>query len=183
MNFEITINENLSLKLRHEEDAEEVFLLTDRNREDLRKWFPWVDSTQSPEDSKKFIIKCQEEFKDNKSADFGVLYDGKLIGSMGFHTIKIGHSWAEIGYWLDKDFRGKGIMTECVKAMINYGFNELNLHRIQIRCDSKNLQSKAIPERLSFKLEGVVREDHKHEDSTFSNGLIYGILKNEWTFK
>lgn len=181
MNFEIKINENLSLRLRHEDDAEQVFVLTDKNREYLQPWFPWVTTTLSPEDSKKFIADCQEKFQNKKAVDLGVMCNGNYIGSMGFHTVKLDNGWAEIGYWIDKDFQGKGIMTECVKAIINYGFDDLNLHRIQIRCDSNNGRSKAIPERLRFKLEGVVREDHKHEDGTFSDGLIYGLLRSEWS--
>lgn len=183
MNFEIKINDKLSLKLRHEDDAEKVFLLTDKNRKELRKWLPWVDSTSSPEDSKKYILQQLEKFKNKTAADFGVYYETALVGSMGFNEINLIDEWAEIGYWLDGDYVGKGIMTDCVKAMITYGFNELDLHRIQIRCDSINVRSKAIPERLGFTLEGVVREYYKHEDGTFSDSLIYGLLRNEWVLK
>ena len=182
MNYEIKINENLSLRLREESDAQAFFDLVDKNRDEFRKWLPWVDSTLSSEDSKKFILECKQEFEDKKSADFGVWYDGQWIGSMGFHTIKLDKGWAEIGYWLSEDFQGRGIMTESVKAIIDYGFNTLNLHRIQIRCDSDNLKSKLIPERIGFKLEGVTREDHKKGEE-FSDGLIYGLLSSEWNNK
>lgn len=179
MDFEIKINSSLSLKLRNETDAQAFFDLVNKNREEFRKWLPWVDKTVSAEDTKKFLLECQQEFKDKKAADFGVLYEGKWVGSMGFHTIKLDHEWAEIGYWLDGDYVGKGIMTECVKSIINYGFNELHLHRIQIICDSRNVKSKAIPERLGFKQEGFIRESRKHENG-FSDSLIYGLLKTEW---
>ena len=180
MNFEIKVNETTSLKLRHVEDAEVFFNLVDVDREHLRPWLPWVDKTLTVDDSKKFIEECLEDFELKKSADFGVLHEGKWVGSMGFHTIRQRHEWAEIGYWLSKDCNGKGIMTECVKAMINYGFNDLGLHRVQIKCDADNVKSKAIPERLGFTLEGTTREDHKKEDGRFSDGLIYGLLRDEW---
>lgn len=180
MNFEIKVNDTLSLKLRHVEDAEALYALVDVNRDHLRPWFPWVDTTLSADDSKKFIEKCQEDFAQKKAADFGVWYEGKCVGSMGFHTIRQNHQWAEIGYWLSKDSTGKGVMTECVKAMINYGFNDLGLHRIQIKCDADNLKSKAIPERLGFILEGTRRECRKNEDGSFSDEFIYGILRTEW---
>lgn len=179
MDFEIKVSDKLLLKLRKEEESQLFFDLVNKNREEFRKWFPWVDRTLSLEDTRKFIIKCQEDFKEKSAADFGVLYEGKWIGSMGFHTIKLDNGWAEVGYWLDSDYIGKGIMTDCVRAVIDYGFNELGLHRVQIRCDSVNVRSKAIPERLGFKLEGVMRENHKWGEQ-FSDGLIYGILKSEW---
>ena len=179
MNFEIKINEKLTLKLRHEEDVENVFNLVDKNREHLRMWLPWVDSTLSQGDTRLYIQKCLDGFKERKTADFGIFYDGTLVGSMGFNKIDLENSWAEIGYWLGEDFQGKGIITECVKAMIGYGFNDLGLHRIQIRCDSNNVKSKKIPEKFGLRLEGIIRENHK-KGSVYSDGLIYGILKNEW---
>lgn len=179
MNFEITINEKLSLKLRHKEDAEAVFLLTDTNREYLREWLPWVDATTTKEDTQKYIEEQLIEFENKTATDFGVCYEGEWVGSAGFHTIKNENRWAEIGYWLAKEHEGKGIMTECVKVLIKYGFDELNLHRIQIACDARNIKSKAIPERLGFKQEGVLRQNHKHQEE-FSDGLVYGLLREEW---
>ena len=179
MKFEIKVSDNLSLKLHQEEDAEAVFKLVDLNREYLRPWLPWVDSTISADDTRKFIQECQSGFESKEKADFGVMFDGVWIGSMGFHTIKSNSGWAEIGYWLSKDYTGRGIMTSCVRVMIDYGFNELGLHRIQIQCDSDNIQSKLIPERLGFKLEGVIRENCQ-KNGKYSDGLIYGLLKTEW---
>lgn len=192
MNFEIKVNDKLSLKLRHAEDAEATNLVTykfvnfyaifthkNRNREQLRQWLPWVDATLTAEDTKKYLEGELENFKNKKTADFGVWYENAWVGSMGFNQIDLINEWAEIGYWLDKDYEGKGIMTECVKAMINYGFNDLNLNRIQIRCSNLNLRSKAIPERLGFVLEGTLRQDHKR-NGEFSDSLTFGLLKKEW---
>lgn len=179
MDFQIQITSDLSLKLRSKEDAPEFFRLIQKNKQEFQKWFPWVDGTTSVGDTEIFISRCREAFHQKRSADFGILYQEHWIGSMGFHTIQANHEWAEIGYWLDADFVGRGLMTQCVEAMIDYGFKEFNLHRIQICCNSLNIRSKAIPERLGFTLEGVVRECRK-QSSGYSNGLIYGLLRNEW---
>lgn len=179
MDFEIKINEKLSLRLRKEEDAEVCFALVEKNREILRKWLPWVDGTKTSDDTKKYLLECREKFAKKENADFGIWYEEQWIGSMGFNDIDLVNNKAEIGYWLDSDFTGKGIMTECVKAIINYGFKELRLHRIQIRCAERNEKSKAIPERLGFTLEGTLRESHK-ENGEYSNDLTFGLLENEW---
>ena len=179
MNHEIHVNNHITLALRHDEDTDIFFALTNKNREELRRWLPWVDVTLTSDDIRKFLMRCQEQFAVKEAVEFGIKYDGEWVGSVGFHTVKQAHEWAEIGYWLDADYQGKGVMTESVKALMKYGFEELQLNRIQIRCDSLNIKSKAVPERLGYTLEGVVREDHKHE-GTFSDGLIYGILKREW---
>lgn len=179
MDFEIKINDKLSLKSRREEDAEECFQLVDRNRDYLKKWLPWVDGTLSAEDTKKYIIECREKFEKKETADFGIWYENRWVGSMGFNNINLANERAEIGYWLDAEQQGKGIMTACVEALLRYGFEELKLHRIQIRCAAINEKSKAIPERLGFKLEGTIREDHRI-DGKFCDGLIFGLLKSEW---
>lgn len=179
MNFEIIVNEKLSLKIRSVEEAEVFFALSDKNREHLRPWLPWVDMTHSSEDTKKYLEVMLEKFEKKTGADFGIWYEGSWVGSMGFNKIDTVNEWAEIGYWLDKDHEGKGVMTTSVRALINYGFKDLNLHRIQIRCSSLNSKSEAIPKRLGFTLEGRLREDHKI-NGEFSDGLTYGLLKSEW---
>jgi ribosomal-protein-serine acetyltransferase len=179
MTFEIKINEKLSLKIRGVEEAEVFFALSDKNREHLRPWLPWVDVTLSSEDTKKYLEAMLKKFEEKTGADFGIWYEGAWVGSVGFNKIDSADNCAEIGYWIDKDHEGKGIMTACVKAIISYGFKEYNLHRIEICCDIRNLRSKAVPERLGFTLEGTLRESHKWEGEYFDS-LIYGLLKSEW---
>jgi ribosomal-protein-serine acetyltransferase len=179
MNFEIKIQDNFFLKLRNVDDAESFFALTDKNREHLQHWFPWVEMTKTIEDTKLFIEKCEKGFRAGVSADFGIWYEHAWIGSMGFHKIDKENSWAEIGYWIDKENEGKGLMTLCVEEMIRYGFDELHLHRLQIKCDSSNKKSKAIPDRLGFVCECILRENHKR-DEAYTDELIYGLLDREY---
>ena len=70
-------------------------------------------------------------------------------------------------------------MTDCVKAVIDYGFNKLDLNRIIIKCDIGNVKSSAIPQKLGFSLEGTLREDLL-KNNIFSDTLVWGILKKEW---
>lgn len=179
MNFEVIVNEKISLRLRDASDAEAQFILTDKNRTHLAPWFPWVEKTIGVEDSEKFILKCMKGFEEKTDLDLGVYFEDVLVGSMGFHTIDKKNEWGEIGYWISKDYEGKGIMTQCVRRLVEYGFGELSLHRIQIRCDSRNEKSKRIPEKLSFTLEATIRESKKHDDG-YSDGLIFGLLQSEW---
>lgn len=179
MNFEIKINEKLSLKLRHAEDAEAIFLLTDKNREHLRPWLPWVDKTLTAEDTREYILGELENFEKKVAADFGIWYEGQWAGSMGYHAIKVSDKKAAIGYWLGEEFTGKGVMTECVKALVKYGFEELGLNRIEIECSTLNEKSRAIPKRLGFTLEGTLRQSHI-VNSVVMDNYIYSLLKEEW---
>ncbi len=179
MYFEIQVNEKLFLKLRHKEDAEAIFLLVDKHREYLRPWFPWVETTRTTEDVEKYILGEHENFEKKIGADFGIWYEGGWIGSTGYHAISATNKKAAIGYWLAEDFTGKGIMTECVDALIRYGFKELRLNRIEIECFTTNTKSKAIAEKFGFTLEGVLRQSHV-VNGVAADNCMYSLLKEEW---
>lgn len=179
MHFEIKVSNTLFLKLRHKEDAEAIFLLTDKHRDYLRPWFPWVETTRTVDDTKKYIEGELENFEKKTGADFGIWYEEKWIGSMGYHAINAANKKAAIGYWLAEDFTGKGVMTECMKVLISYGFKELGLNRIEIECFTSNTKSRAVAERLGFTLEGVLRKSHV-VNGVAEDNYIFSLLKEEW---
>ena len=73
-------------------------------------------------------------------------------------------------------------MQEAVRAMLDYGFNQMKLHRIEICTDSENLASRRIPEKLGFTLEATLREERRHHlnPDRYINFCIYGLLKREY---
>lgn len=75
--------------------------------------------------------------------------------------------------------QGKGIMTKSCKSLIDYLFDELELHRVEIRCAENNIKSRFIPERLGLKPEGLVREVEWLYDH-YINHVIYSVLASEW---
>ena len=100
-----------------------------------------------------------------------------IIGWCGFHTWYIDHYRAEIGYGLyDDSYKRKGLMTEAIQPVVAYGFNQMNLHRIEALVAPYNEPSLKLIQKLNFKKEGVLKQhylvDGKHEDS-----VIYGLLK------
>lgn len=179
MSFTIHVAPDLELRMRSPEDAQKIFELVDKNRVHLREWLGWVDVNTKVEDTEKFILTCASEYDKGEGADFGIWYKGEWVGSCGFHYIKMEHKKAEIGYWLGKEFEGNGIVTRCVNALLEYGFNTLNLNRIVIRAGVKNTKSRAIAERLGFTLEGIARDDEYLYDH-YHDMAVYGLLKREW---
>jgi ribosomal-protein-serine acetyltransferase len=179
MEFEIRVSDHITLKMRTVQDAEDFFTLVDKNREKFRTYLAWVDDTKSVKEVEDFIVRCSKSFEDKTGADFGVQYDGVWIGSMGFHGVDAINKKAAIGYWLDADYEGRGIMTECVKAIISYGFETLDLNRIEILCATTNTKSRAIPERLGFTLEGTLRQYHRI-NGAYVDDIVFSLLKSEW---
>lgn len=88
---------------------------------------------------------------------------------------------AEIGYFLAREFWGRGLTIEAARALVNWGFTKLKLHRVWGKCDTLNPGSARVLEKLGMQLEGTTREHvwlHDHWRSSFE----YGVLDREWKF-
>lgn len=105
---------------------------------------------------------------------------GKVIGECGFHSWNKAHQRAELYYHLKNDSdKRKGLMTEAVKEVLNYAYNELELHRVQALVAKDNIASIKLLERFKFKKEGTLREDYL-VDGKMEDSECYSLLKHEW---
>lgn len=177
--FELKINKKISLVIPEVDSASVIFPLIDSDREHLREWLPWVDVTLSVKDVEQNLVERIETFERKEQAVFYVLYEKQFVASAGFVKIDHKNKKGEIGYWILSGFQGRGIITESVKSCIKYGFEELGLNKIIIRCSKENQKSAAIPERLGFTLEGVLRQEDFRNDA-FEDLLFFGLLRNEY---
>jgi ribosomal-protein-serine acetyltransferase len=175
----IRIDDESELRTYEEEHAEEVFAVVDRNREYLREWLPWVDNTVSVENILDFIRQGLIQQANDDGFQAGIWYQGRFAGGIGYHYIDRLNRKTEIGYWLDASLQGKGLMTRACKVMISYAFHEYGLNRVEIHCASGNTRSRAIPERLGFTQEGVLREASWLYDH-FVDSVVYAMLAREW---
>ncbi len=155
-----------------------LYDLTAANREYLREWLPWLDQIISRADTRAFIESTINESSSGGAPNFAILYKGTLCGVAGFHQISKQHRIGSIGYWLAKDYNGKGIITLVVKELLNIGFDEFNLNKIEIRCAENNIKSRAIPERLGFTYEATLRQC-EWLYSKYVNHAVYSILAVE----
>lgn len=173
------IDENISLKLIELNDAERVFELTDKSRNYLKEWLPWLDFTKNVEDTKEFIQSSLKSYAENNSMNTVILFNGEIVGTAGFNSINCSNKTAYIGYWIGEDYQGKGIVTKVVKALTNYAFNNINLNKVEIRVAVENMRSRNVPERLGFVNEGTLRQAEWLYDH-YVDHTVYGVLANEW---
>ena len=156
--------------------AEELFNLIDKNRSYLRKWLPFVDNTLQVSDSKAFLEVVATPEHAELNPVFLIRYHGELVGLVGFKDTDLDNRRTEIGYWLAEDFQHKGIMTRCVRSLVQFAYEERGLHRIQIRCAVDNHASKRIPVRLGFQKEGIERDGELLSDGRFTDLEVYSVL-------
>jgi ribosomal-protein-serine acetyltransferase len=103
------------------------------------------------------------------------------MGACGYARMSWEKRMAEIGYWLDKDMQGKGIITRATRALVTCAFQEYGLNKVEIHAAVGNKRSRAVPERLGFTQEGILRQ------AQWLNGrahdmVIYRILASEWKY-
>jgi ribosomal-protein-serine acetyltransferase len=173
------IDSATAVRVLREDDAPELYALTDANRAYLRRWLPWVDLVTSEDDSRSFIATVVEQHRIGRGPTFGIVRDGALAGVVGYLPIDRVNRAGEIGYWLAASEQGRGIMTACCRFVVRYGFLTLDLNRIQIAAGTQNLASRAIPERLGFKLEGIMR-GRENLYGTFIDHAMYAQLRSEF---
>lgn len=118
--------------------------------------------------------------KNQLPSGYGIALKGenRIIGSCDFNH-RHEDDVFEIGYILHPDYWGQGYMVEAVSALIEVGFNLLDLHKIELRCYDYNQQSRRIAEKLHFTLEGTIR-DRKDVQGNRCAELVYGLFKSEW---
>jgi ribosomal-protein-serine acetyltransferase len=160
-------------------DAELAFAAVEHNREHLRQWLPWVDYTRTSADIRDFISRVQVQFDANQGPQVGIWVNGAFSGSLGCHAIDWANRSSSIGYWIDAAQQGRGLITRCCVVMLDYLFHEMALHRVEIRCGTGNRRSCAIPERLGFTREGVVREAEWVNDR-WVDLVVWGMLEQDW---
>ena len=175
--FEIKVDEDRSLVLPELDEAEHIFSLIDRDRKHLEVWLPWVAHTHGPQDTRDNLIQRIESFRDKTQASFYGTYKGDIIASVGFVSLEGGEG--EIGYWLLSEHQGKGHITTFVKACVDYGFKELGLERIVIKCADKNVGSAAVAERLGFALSYEEEPDRERGGVMYPT-LVYMLDKSDY---
>ena len=175
----ISIEPHLKLELTSENHADGLFDALASNREHLSVFLPWVDHMQSVDDFHSYIKNCKSLYKEGKEVSFVIVANEVVVGRIGLHHINDQNKCAAIGYWLTKDTEGKGIVTKSCIALIHYGFHDLGLQRIEIKAAVENVRSQAIPEKLHFKKEGILRQAEL-VNNKFLDLVLYSMLRTEW---
>jgi len=148
---------------------------------DVRRYLVDVEENTQFDTVREIVDWADEIFEHKSGIRWAITLksDDTMIGSCGFHIYDAHNQKLEIGYELSKDYWRKGIMTEACKAVLNFCFDELKVHRIEADVTVGNEASAGLLKSLGFTQEGTWR------DRVFAGGKFYslwqfGILKNEY---
>ena len=178
--FSHTIDNLTELRPIEPHHAAELNALVARNFDHLHEWSNWLKDRERPvELTGQWILQNRARHGAGEGYEIGIWHDGRMAGQIGFNFFDRENRRTEIGYWLGKEFEGKGIVTRSCVAMVEYAFGELNLNRVEIKCGTGNIKSRAIPEKLGFRNEGIARQTEWLHDR-FIDLVVYAMLAEEW---
>lgn len=170
--------ERLILRRFKPEDAEAMFD-TWANDERVTRFLTW--EPHGTLDVTEYIIDLWiKDYEKENTYQWAIEFEGKLIGSIGCVETNESNECGEIGYCIGYDYWGKGIMREAAKAVIDFLFREVNLHRIEILHATKNPASGKVAQKCGLTYEGTKREYFKSASGEFLDIAIYSILRREW---
>jgi ribosomal-protein-serine acetyltransferase len=175
----IQVDEAISLELIDDVHANLIYQLVKKDRTHLQEWLPWVEHMLTLADFENFIKGCKKRYNKKSEVAYIIKVQNKVAGRIGLYHIDQSNKIASIGYWVGKEFEGKGVVTKSCKKIVSLGFAKLHLNRIEIKCGTLNYKSQAIPERLNFKKEGIIRQAELL-NGKFIDLFLYSLLKEEW---
>ena len=170
--------ERLILRRMLKTDADDMFEYA--QRADTTRYLTW-----NPHPTRKFsyqyLVYLQQKYKQGEFHDWAlVLIDsGKMIGTCGFTRFDFANDSAEVGYVINPDFWGNGLATEALSRVIRFGFDYLELHRIEAKYMEDNTPSRRVMEKCGMAFEGIRRESLFIKGG-FVNVGVCSILRSEY---
>jgi ribosomal-protein-alanine N-acetyltransferase len=156
-------------------DAEDVF---DYAKDaESNKYMPWPTHVTIA-DTIAYLEAIPKNHAARERLGFAIARkpDGKFIGSCDFHTIVPNHHRVMMGYVLNRKYWGNGYMTETVRELIRFAFEDMGMHRVAATCDDDNIRSVRVMERCGMMLEGVFR-DYEARHGMFVSTRSYAIIR------
>ena len=167
--------ERLILRKMVLNDAEAVFAYASHS--EVSRYTLW-ETHRSIEDSRAFLEFATQKYENGGEPDWGIVYRGNgcLVGACGLVNWEAEHARAEVGFVLSREYWGRGLMSEAVRAILRFGFERMNLNRIEARCIAENAASARVMEKVGMVYEGTLRQ-REYIKGTYRDIKLYAILK------
>ena len=162
-------------------DAADIYRYS-RSR-DVARYVLW-EAHHSIGDSRAYLRYMLRRYRNREPASWGIEYvqTGEVIGTIGFMWIQGDNAAAEVGYSLAREYWNKGIMTEALKAVIDYGFGRMNLNRIEAQHETGNPASGAVMRKCGMVHEGTLRQ-RLFNKGKYVDVELYAILRRDYRAK
>ncbi|HEY7916815.1 MAG TPA: GNAT family protein [Acidimicrobiales bacterium] len=156
-----------------------------------RKWLvPWEPRSKgaplAPEDAASFAARCgmrERERQLGSGFGFGIFLEGRFAGEITLSSIQRGpFQNGSIGYWIDEELAGSGLIPEAVVVVLQFAFETLRLHRIEVAIIPRNESSRRVVEKLGLRVEGVAL-GFLEINGEWEDHVRYAMTADEWTLR
>ena len=156
-----------------------------------RAWLvPWEPRSkgapQAAEDVASFVARCgmrERERQLGSGFGFGIFSDGRFCGEITLSSIQRGpFQNGSIGYWIDEEMAGAGLIPEAVVVVLQFAFETLRLHRIEVAIIPRNVASRRVVEKLGLRNEGVAL-GYLEINGEWEDHVRYAMTTEEWTVR
>ncbi|HET7480658.1 MAG TPA: GNAT family N-acetyltransferase [Rubrobacteraceae bacterium] len=170
--------DRLVLRKMRLEDADAMFDYA--SDPEVTRYVIWP-THRTMEDSRAFLELTVSNYATGEGFDWGIVYKGdeKFIGTCGFVSRSPEHARAEVGYVISRRYWGRGLTAEALRAIIRFGFERMELNRIEARCIAGNTASARVLEKAGMTCEGTLRERERIQGK-LRDMKMYSILKREY---
>jgi [ribosomal protein S5]-alanine N-acetyltransferase len=160
------------------DDAEAIFAYASEH--EVSRYTLW-ETHRSIEDSRAFLELVIQKYESGGEPDWGIVYKGdhRFVGACGLVDWEAEHARAEVGFVLSREYWGRGLMPEAVRAMFSFGFERMNLNRVEARCIVENAASARVMEKAGMAYEGTLRQ-REYIKGAYRDIKLYAILKEEF---
>lgn len=176
--FPVLETERFILRKLETEDAQEVFDYF--SKDEVTKYYD-LESFTDIKQAVELIERWGMRFEEEKGYRWGIALkeNDKIIGSCGYHNWDKEHFKAEIGFEVAPAFWRKGVMSEVIKPVLKFGFENMELNRIEAFYDPENIASKTCLEKAGFVYEGTLRQA-AFEKGKFCHASVCSLLREEF---
>lgn len=176
--FPVLTTERLRLRDFTDDDARDIF----RFRSDVEVQRYNTDPMRDVSEARSLIRTMHAWFVTRQAIQWGITRrdDDRVIGICGVHDVSRRHRRAYVGYDLVRECWGQGLAGEAMRAIVRFGFEQLDLNRLEAITIAENSRSIRLLERLGFQLEGVRREYSLEDDGELHASAIYGLLRRDY---
>lgn len=163
--------------------AEEFYLLLQRNREHIAKTFPrTLESCPDFETTAAFLKGNRQKQKNGESYFYYLRHTikGHLIGYVVIKNIEPHILKCELAYFIDKEYEGRGIITETVAHVVDFCFSTLKMNKVYICTSTVNFGSQKVALKNGFVQEGILKEEFKNGEGELEDVVYFGLIKSDY---
>jgi ribosomal-protein-serine acetyltransferase len=170
-------SDNLYLKIAAPAYASDLFKLIEKHKAYFAHFMDWPNSVHSKDDTAEFLATAAKAYAEGLSATYIILWKNVCAGTISLNAIDRTTKTAYLGYWLDKDLHGNGIVSMALKIITEYHSTDKSIERFKIKCSISNMRSNNVALRNGFAFEGVLPEAEvingtAHDQNVYSKIIV-----------